>query len=487
MICYISLFSEIYLFVSFFFLFIFCIFINLLKKDFFPNIYKSISFLIIIFSINGIFIDIFYNNFISNSYDLYKTVSDVWVKNILLLLLIIFNIYSYFFSKQMKLHKFEYLIIIYFILINFILFIITIDLLSFYLLLEIQSLCFYLLTSFDKKNQYSVESGLKYFILSSFSSILLLFGFSIIYGLTGSLNLIDLNLFFSIICTNESYKLIFYLSSIFILIAFLFKLYVAPFHLWISDIYQGSPTITTAFFATISLFPLFYSFCKYFINLFYFLQPLFNYLILILSILSMILGFLGAIYQKKIKRLIAFSSITTIGYIFIGFLEENYISLSYSIVYLIIYIINTIGLFIIFLNLYLPKFNFFLERLNLLSGFIIKNKLLSFCITILFFSFAGIPPFSLFIVKILILTRISYIINNIILFIIIITAIISTFYYLRIIKYINFNKNHNWIYNNIISYINSILLLYIILFNIFFFLYSSKIILFSDYISIFLL
>lgn len=479
---YINLFSEIYLFVSFFILFTINIFVNLSKKNNFPNIYKFSNFLIIIFILNGLIIDIWNNIEGINSYDLYKNSGDIVVKLIISLLTIIFFIYSYFYIDKMKLNFFEYSLTIYFVLLSFSFFILTTDLLSFYLLLEIQSFCFYLLTAFNKYNQYSVESGLKYFILSSFSSVSLLFGYSFIYGLTGTFNFSDIYLFFSILSIDNELLYNYSILSLLILIAFLFKLYVAPFHLWVSDIYQGAPTITTAFFGTITTFPLFYVFIKFFISFFYWVQPYLVYLISILSILSMILGLFGALYQKKIKRLIAFSSVSTIGYLIIGFIQENPQSISYSITYFLLYMLNLTGIFIIFLNLYLSRENFFLERLVLLSGFIFRNKWISLSIVILFFTAAGIPPFSLFLAKILILTGLSYNFYSILLFILVFSAITSGFYYLRVIKYMSFNIMNQWIYISNINYINNVFILYTIFISLFFWWDGSKFLLLSDYI-----
>lgn len=195
---YTYLFSEIYLFFSFFILFTISIFLNLSKRDNFPNVYKFSCFFIILFSLNVVIIDVWNYLEIFDSYDIYKNSGDIIVKWIIIFFTILFLIYSYFYIKKMKLNFFEYSLTVYFILLSFSFFILTTDLLSFYLLLEIQSFCFYLLTAFNKHNQYSVESGLKYFILSSFSSVSLLFGFSFIYGITGSFNFSDIYFFFLI-------------------------------------------------------------------------------------------------------------------------------------------------------------------------------------------------------------------------------------------------------------------------------------------------
>jgi NADH-quinone oxidoreductase subunit N len=480
---YIYLFSEIYLFISFFILFVVSIFLNLSRQNNFPNIYRFTCFLIIVFCINLIVIDIwnYFENF--NSYDIYKNSADLIIKWIIIFFTVLFFIYSYFYIEKMKLHFFEYSLTIYFILLSFSFFILTIDFLSFYLLLEIQSFCFYLLTAFNKYNQYSVESGLKYFILSSFSSVSLLFGYSFIYGMVGTFNFLDVFLFFSNIDSIDNNFLYSYaVASLLILVAFLFKLYIAPFHLWVSDIYQGAPTMTTAYFATITSFPLFYVLIKFFINFFYWIQPYFMFLFLILSILSMLLGLFGALYQKKIKRLIAFSSVSNIGYLLIGFIQESPQSLSYSVTYFLLYMLNIAGIFLVFLNLYFFKYHFFLERLVFLSGLINRNRWLAFSLIVLFFTSAGIPPFSLFLAKILILTGLSYNFYSILLFILVFSAIVSGFYYLRVVKYMSFNTLGNWNYLLGINYVNCLLILYIVLFSSFFWWNGSKLLLLSDFI-----
>jgi len=481
---YIGLFSEIYLFISFFLLLGICIILNLSKNMNFPNIYKFTSFFFFIFCFNVFFIDLFNNIEIYNTFDFYKNFSDIIIKYIVFFFTLLLVIYSKAYMCKIKLHMFEFILVIFVILLSFSLFIITTDLLNFYLLLEIQSLCFYLLTSFNKHNQYSVESGLKYFILSSFSSVCLLFGFSFIYGLTGSLNLLDITLFFSVLLDDNFVGWLsgFSISGILILVAFLFKLYISPFHLWVGDIYQGSPSITTAFFGTITILPLFYVFIKYFVNILFWVQPYFSIILLVLSILSMIMGLFSAIYAKKIKRLIAFSSVSNIGYLLIGFIQENVITFSNSLAYLLLYIVNITGIFIIFLNLWIAKYKVHLERLSLLSGFFYKNKWLAIIIIIFFFTAAGIPPFSLFIGKIMIIVGVTSSLYTIILFILVFTAIVSSFYYLKVIKYISFNIFKEWLHVSLITYTNALFLVYFAFFSIFFIFGVSTVYILSNYI-----
>ncbi len=196
----------------------------------------------------------------------------------------------------------------------------------------------------------------------------------------------------------------------------------------------------------------------------------------------MLLGLFSALSQKKIKRLVAFSSVSNIGYLLIAFIQENIQSYTYSIIYFIMYMINITGLFAIFLNLYINKKNHFVERLTLLCGLFIKNKILAFCLVVLFFTSAGVPPFPLFLTKILILTGLSYNIFSLLLFILVLSAILSCYYYIRIIKNISFNINNSWIIFGNINYISAIIIINIILVNFFFFYNGSFLLIISDYI-----
>lgn len=482
MMLYINLFSEFYL-SFFFFLFLFIIiFLNLSKEKNYPNYYNSLCYLVILALLNSIFIDIW--NRIDNyvSYDLFKNSSDIYFKYFIVLFTIFFLIYSNFYVNKMKFNEFEYLILILFIVMSFNFFILVVDVISFYLLLEIQSFGLYLLTAMNKKNQYSIESGLKYFVLSSFSSIILLFGFSFLYGITGTLNLSEYSFFFTNIEWNNSSFILFTFNILLITLAFFFKLYVAPFHIWISDIYQGAPTMSTAFFATITTLPLFYFFLKFYLIFFYIIENYLYYFIFSVVVLSMFVGSISALYQKKIKRLIAFSSVGNIGYILVGFLQENPLLLSNAITYFLMYVISTMSIFVVFLNLYIKKSNFFLERLSMLSGFLVKNRLLALILILFFFTAAGMPPFSLFYAKILLLTGLSYQLYSILLFIMVFTSILSSFYYLRIIKIMSFEKNNNYLFLSPIKYINLVLIFFLCIINFFIFLYSEYITLISDYI-----
>jgi NADH-quinone oxidoreductase subunit N len=344
-----------------------------------------------------------------------------------------------------------------------------------YLLLELQGFSFYILTAFNRNNQYSVESGLKYFILGSFSSIILLFGISILYGFSGLLSFSEIHLFLQHIDLyniNMSINII-SISFIFIMISFLFKLYAAPFHLWVSDIYQGSPMMVTAFFSIIPSFSIFFIFSKLLLTIFYKLYIIYLPILVITIISSFLLGTFGALYQKKIKRLLAYSSITSIGYFLLLFISESPIMLYHIYSYMLLYSFSLLSIFTIFLQLYSKKQNLYIEQFTSLQGYININKYNAAILLFLFFSIAGIPPFSLFIGKLFLLTNLAFEKNFFFIFIILLITILSCYYYLRIIKIIFFNKNKNWLYINNLDFISSFFLIVFIVLQLFFFFQPS--------------
>ena len=242
-----------------------------------------------------------------------------------------------------KINHFEYILIMLFSILGLFLLCVSNDLITAYLAIELQSLSFYVLAAFKKNSTFSVEAGLKYFILGAFSSGLFLFGSSLIYGITGTVNLEDFkDLFFWVFSKDinigiENLNLLQF-ALIFILISLFFKLALAPFHLWSPDIYEGSPTSSTFFFAVVpklSIFILLLRICYY--SFFTFIDS-WRYLIVIIGILSIIVGSFVGLEQRKFKSLLAYSSIGHMGYLLIcfstGSIEGIQILFSYLIVYM---------------------------------------------------------------------------------------------------------------------------------------------------------
>ena len=469
-------------------LFIFFINYKLSDKYKYANVFNCCSWFLGLILVNSMIIDYLSLSAILSThyYSLHKTIGEVVIKMFINIFTILHLIFINTYIKKSFFKKEEYIILLYLILISIYFFIISNDILSIYLLIEAQSLCYYILTASNKKNQVSLESGLKYFILSSLSSIFILFGFSIIYGFSGIFELSELALFYSHLHkTDPAHNIYFFwMPLVLIISAFLFKLYVAPFHFWVSDIYQGAPTHVMALFASITTLPMFYVFCKLYFALFYWFKDYLIYFFLFFSVCSMLFGILGALNQKKIKKLLAFSSVSNMGYIFIIFLEDNPMLVNYGFLYFILYIINTLGLLIIFLNLYNINNQIFIERLTHLSGLFNKNKPLSYIFIFLLFASAGMPPFALFVGKILLLTTLTFNLYIFMSFFIIFTAVISFYYYLKIIKYISFNKNINNYSLYKFDYMSAVILVSILAVSLLFLFNIEYISIFTELIAL---
>jgi len=214
--------------------------------------------------------------------------------------------------KSNNIDKIEYPIIILSSTLGMILMISSYDLIIFYLGLELQSLCLYILASFKRDDERSTEAGLKYFVLSALASGLLLYGCSLIYGFTGSTN-------FEIISANlDEANTGAVFGIVFIIVALAFKVSAVPFHMWTPDVYEGSPTSVTSFFALVPKIAAISVFIRFMYVPFVNLISQWQTIIVFLSIASMILGAVAAIGQTNIKRLMAYSSIGHMGYALAG-------------------------------------------------------------------------------------------------------------------------------------------------------------------------
>jgi len=238
-------------------------------------------------------------------------------------------------SRQ-KINYFEYSILILFALLGIFFICSANDLITAYLSIELQSLSFYIMASMKKDSAFSVDAGLKYFILGAFSSSLFLFGSSILYGVSGTTNFEDLkNLFFlmDLDCgsvdgssNNTFVKHLFLDGSliqfalIFIFVSLLFKLGIAPFHLWSIDVYEGSPSSSTFFFAVIPKLAIFVLLIRIFYSSFFEHIVKWRYYMAIIAVLTTIVGSFGGLEQKKFKSLLAYSSISHMGYTLIAFI-----------------------------------------------------------------------------------------------------------------------------------------------------------------------
>ena len=408
------------------------------------------------------------------------------------ILICLFSAFYFFivgnFLKEQKLTSFEYLLIILFAILGLMLMCSSNDLLTAYLAIELSSLAFYVLASFRKTSSYSVESGIKYFVTGAISSAFFLLGSSFIYGLTGSINFTDFHDLFecSSIYSHPYYlfsnswdlgidelkKLIYILmlfdmdslvlsiSELFfpeelfnysfiefgltlVLFSLFIKLSLAPFHLWSLDVYEGSPTSSTFFFAVITKLSIFVLLIRLCYQSFFSLKSCWQFYSLWIGIFSIFVGSFGGLKQRRLKTLLAYSSTSHMGYALIAFSTSTFIGIQMFLFYIFIYMVSGLCVWYIILLLRVKK-NFsekkYSKELSDLTLLRKSNTALAFFLSLTMFSIAGIPPLVGFLAKMSIFLSVVGISFYLIAVASILCSVVSTFYYIRIIKVLYFEN-----------------------------------------------
>ena len=334
--------------------------------------------------------------------------------------------------RTFKILKIEYPILVICAVLGMMVMISSNDLIVFYIGLELQSLSLYVLSSFNRDEVKSTEAGLKYFVLSALSSGLLLYGCSLIYGFSGSTN-------FEIIANNlDSDQYVLTFGIVFILVGLAFKISAVPFHMWAPDVYEGSPTSVTLFFTIVPKIAALTVFIRFLYVPFINLIDQWQMILIFLSIASMVFGAVAAIGQKNIKRLIAYSSISHIGYALAGLTTGTNEGIQSSVIYITIYFVMNLGLFSCLLML--KRNDQYYETLDDLSGLSKNHPLLSLSLLMILFSLAGIPPLAGFFAKFYVFMAVIEQSMYFLAIVGLLSTVIAAFYYLRIIKIIYFDQ-----------------------------------------------
>ena len=334
--------------------------------------------------------------------------------------------------RSLKIFKIEYSILILSSVLGMMIMISSNDLIVFYMGLELQSLALYVLATFNRDEIKSSEAGLKYFVLSALSSGLLLYGCSLIYGFTGSTNF---NVIASQLNSNE-YALTF--GIVFILVGLAFKISAVPFHMWAPDVYEGSPTSVTLFFTMVPKIAALTVFIRFLYVPFLNLIDQWQMILIFLSIASMVFGAVAAIGQTNLKRLVAYSSISHVGYALAGLATGSNEGIQSSVIYITIYVIMNLGLFSCLLMM--KRNNVYFEQIDDLSGLSKNHPLLSLSLLIILFSLAGIPPLAGFFAKFYIFKSVLEQSMFFLAIVGLLSTVVAAFYYLRLIKIMYFDK-----------------------------------------------
>jgi len=333
--------------------------------------------------------------------------------------------------KDNKIDKFEYPILILTAILGMFVMVSSNNLIGLYLGIELQSLSLYVLAALNRDSIKSTEAGVKYFVLGALSSGLLLYGCSLIYGFTGSTN------YYAIAENFTSSNLPLSFGLVFIIVGLAFKISAVPFHMWTPDVYEGAPTSVTAFFALAPKVAGFGAIVRILYIAFGNILNEWQSILIFISVASMILGAVAAIGQSNIKRLMAYSSISHMGYALAGVATGINEGISSSILYIFLYVVMNIGSFVCIILM--KRKNVYLENIRDLSGLSKNHPVIAFSFTVILFSLAGIPPLAGFFAKFYVFMAVIK--SNLFALAIIglITSVISAFYYLRIIKIIYFD------------------------------------------------
>ena len=339
-------------------------------------------------------------------------------------------------AKENQLDKFEFPVLLVLCTLGILLMISANDLISLYLGLELQSLAIYVVAAINRESVKSTEAGLKYFVLGALSSGMLLYGMSLVYGFTGHTQFAAIAQALTV-DGARSLGLIF--GLVFILAGIAFKISAVPFHMWTPDVYEGAPTPVTAFLASAPKVAAMAMMTRIVITAF---QPVladWQQVVVFISIASMLLGSFAAIGQKNIKRLMAYSSIGHMGYALVGLAAGNQTGVSGVMLYMVIYMVMTLGSFAIIMSMR-RKDGTVVEEVNDLAGLSTTNPFMATVLTILMFSLAGIPPLAGFFAKYFVFVAAIEAKLYALAIIGVLASVVGAYYYLRVIKLMWFDE-----------------------------------------------
>jgi len=308
------------------------------------------------------------------------------------------------------------------------------DLLTLYIGLELNSLAAYVLAAYLRDDDKSAEAGLKYFVLGALASGILLFGMSLTYGFTGTASFTGIN---AAIAGGLSGGQLF--GLIFVLAGMAFKISAVPLHMWTPDVYEGAPTPVTAFFASAPKVAAIALLARLSLEAFGSQAEAWQQVVTFAAIASIVVGALGAIGQDNIKRLLAFSSINNVGFILIGLATATMAGASAMLVYLVFYVAMTVGSFVAVLMLKDAEGNS-LETFGDIKGLSSTKPALAWCLLLIMFSLAGIPPLMGFYGKLVVFQAAVQADLLALAVIGIASSVIGAFYYLKFIKVMFFDE-----------------------------------------------
>jgi len=338
-------------------------------------------------------------------------------------------------ARSEQLDRFEFPVLLVLATLGMMLLISANDLLALYLGLELMSLALYVVAAINRDSLRSTESGLKYFVLGSLSSGMLLYGMSLVYGFTGNTGFDEI----AAVLSAETRSLGLVFGLVFVLAGVCFKISAVPFHMWTPDVYEGAPTPVTAFFAAGPKVAAMAILVRIVSEAF---MPVFadwQQILVFVAIASMLLGSFAAIGQRNIKRLMAYSSIGHMGFALVGLAAGTETGVSGVILYMLIYMVMTLGTFACIMAMR-RKEGDNVENVDDLAGLASTKPFMAVVLTALMFSMAGIPPLAGFFAKYFVFVAAIEAKLYALAIIGVLSSVVGAYYYLRIVKLMWFDE-----------------------------------------------
>jgi NADH-quinone oxidoreductase subunit N len=358
---------------------------------------------------------------------------------VLKIFILLVSYFAFFYMRtyllERNLLKGEYFVLGVFAVLGMMVLVSAHSLLTVYLGLELLSLCLYSLVALNRDSISGSEAAMKYFVLGALASGMLLYGMSLIYGVTGTLDLSQIRGF---IDADQGGNVILVLGLVFVLVGIAFKLGAVPFHMWVPDVYEGAPTPVTLFISSAPKMAAFGMLMRLLVDGLPGLREDWTGMLAILAVLSMGIGNIVAIAQRNLKRMLAYSTIAHVGFLFLGIVAGTASGYAASMFYIITYALMSMGGF--GMIIWLGRSGFEADRLDDFKGLNDRNPWFAFLMLILMLSMAGVPPFVGFWAKWSVLREVVAAGSTWLAVVGVSFAIIGLFYYLRVVRLMYFEK-----------------------------------------------
>lgn len=311
--------------------------------------------------------------------------------------------------------------------------------LTFYIAIELMSFPLYVLCAYHRSSSKGSEAALKYFVTGALASGLLLYGISLIYGVTHQLGFVDVGL--ALTSVSGSNLMMLLVGIVFVFAGIAFKLGLAPFHMWVPDVYEGAPSFVTLFIAGAPKIAVFILLVRLTQTAFVPLFEHWNLMFYVIALLSIFIGNLAALTQINLRRLLAYSSIAHMGFMLLGLATGSLVGISAALFYMISYVIVSVGSFAVITLL--NNQNNSIETVHNLAGLSRRHPWIAFMMLLLVFSMAGIPPMVGFIAKFSILLALLEMHQIAVAVFMVLMSVVGLYYYLRVIKVMYFDEPEN--------------------------------------------